>query len=380
MKPEDGLTPEKAARCRALAELSEKEYAAMMKFSQRMLAAGHGSDEAVDKFLERLARKKAKRKGGGLKDLMEGLGFPTELAEIIEENGLKGSPRIPGFNRRTEKQVLGLAQIVRDMHPITVRGALYRAVHAGIYPDTADKHYNQCGNILLKLRRNGELDYRMIVDSTRRRLKPSSWSGLSDYSESVAECYRKDLWQKQRDYIEIFVEKDAMAAVIQPVTDEYDIYLNIIRGSVSESFVWTVGQVWNQISKPIHAYYLGDHDPSGLQIEQDLHRRLSGFVDRGFNWQRLAITKDDFNDSNILGFPIKGDRNKKAWKTRNERYLIEHGDRCVEVDALSPDVIRERIRNTIESHINQSQWRKLRRVEELEQETVRKTLQQLGAA
>jgi hypothetical protein len=50
------------------------------------------------------------------------------------------------------------------------------------------------------------------VDGTRTRTKPSSWSGLEDYADSVAHCYRKNLWSQQEEYIEIFCEKDAMWA------------------------------------------------------------------------------------------------------------------------------------------------------------------------
>src|SRR3981081_2597222 len=141
------------------------------------------------------------------------------------------------FDRRTLWRVLGLAQILKTEQPITVRGAFYRAVSAGLFPDTADSHYSCCGRLILLMRRAGFIPYDYIVDSTRRRLKPSSWSGLADFAESVAHAYRKDLWSRQPDYLEIFVEKDAMAAVIEPVTEQFDIHLNIIRGQVSETFV-----------------------------------------------------------------------------------------------------------------------------------------------
>src|SRR5262245_46466976 len=158
--------------------------------------------------------------------------------------------------------------------PITLRGLFYRAVSAGVYPDTSQKHYEQCGRIVLKLRRKYVIPYEWIVDSTRRRLKPSSWSGLEDYAETVSAAYRRDLWARQDDYLEFFVEKDAMAGVIQPVTAEYDVHLNVIRGSVSETFAWNIANEWTEIDKPISAYYLGDHDPAGLAIEKNLRDKL----------------------------------------------------------------------------------------------------------
>ncbi len=210
-----------------------------------------------------------------------------------------------GFNRACLAAAFVLTQLALQLQPITVRGLMYRAQAAGLYPSTSQKFYEQTARIVLKLRRAGIISYSWIVDSTRRRLKPSSWSGLNDFAETATRSYRKDLWARQRDYVEVFTEKDAMAAVIEPITYEYDVHLNVIRGQVSETFVWNVAEAWNEIEKPICAYYLGDHDPSGLRIEASLKSKLYGFCNRMFYWNRLAVTPQDFADLDLLGFPVK---------------------------------------------------------------------------
>jgi hypothetical protein len=282
-----------------------------------------------------------------------------------------------GFNRATFAKAFVLFQLVADLGPITVRGAMYRGVHAGIYSGTGDDSYQNAQIIILKLRRAGILPYSKISDSTRRRLKPSSWSGLADFMETAKESYRKDLWAKQPDYIEFFVEKDAMAGVLEPATEEYDVVLNIVRGGCSETLLYNIAEQWNEIEKPIAAYYFGDHDPSGLLIEQDIRKRLAGFCKRPFTWHRLGVTTEQFTDPDILGFPIKRPpnptpRNMKAWHTRNDPYIARYGDRCVEVDALSPDVARQLVKDAIESHIDRREWDKLKQVEELEKESAAK--------
>jgi hypothetical protein len=59
----------------------------------------------------------------------------------------------------------------------------------------ADPYYESCGERVLKLRRLGILPYVWITDSTRRRLKPSSWSGLEDFDGFLngLECARTAL-------------------------------------------------------------------------------------------------------------------------------------------------------------------------------------------
>jgi hypothetical protein len=272
-----------------------------------------------------------------------------------------------GFNRTTLPAARFVAEVVANEQPMTVRGVFYRAVSAGIYPDTGEKHYRQCQQIVLKLRRRGFLQFQWIVDSTRRRLKPSSWSGLDDYAETVASCYRRDLWARQNDYLEVFVEKDAMAGVIEPVTQQFDIHLNVIRGQVSETFAWNIAAVWQQISKPIYAYYLGDHDPSGLEIESTLRRKLLEFTGREIRWKRLAVTKAQFKRKDILGFPVKRSGAPSRWRS----YIKAYGDRCVEVDALEPNEIRALVKTAIEGHIDEVEWRALQETERLEKESIR---------
>jgi hypothetical protein len=250
---------------------------------------------------------------------------------------------------------------------MTVRSALYRAVCAGIYPDTSDRHYRQCQRIILKLRRRDVIPFDWIVDSTRRRLKTSSWSGLEDYWETVAACYRRSLWARQDDYVEVFVEKDAMAGVIEPVTAEFDVHLNVIRGQVSETFAYNIAAEWRRIQKPIYAYYLGDHDPAGLEIEKILQGKLEKFSGRKISWARLAVTPSQFRRKTLLGFPVKA----TVSAARRKSYIASFGDRCVEVDALPPSEVRQLVRSAIESHIDQVEWRRLKEVERLEKQSIR---------
>jgi hypothetical protein len=273
-------------------------------------------------------------------------------------------------DRRTHLQEIGLVLICAEEEPLTVRRAFYRAVSAGLYPDTSDRFYDSCGKRILKLRRLGILPYAWITDSTRRRLKPSSWSGLEDYAETVANAYRKDLWQRQEHYVEIFVEKDAMCGVLEPITETYDVCLSPIRGNCSETAIYRTAEILRQIRKPIYCYYLGDHDPNGLNIEADFRRRLSGFLaddHKEVYWQRLAVTEEDFADPGYLGFPVKKKGKAGAWRP----YLTRYGDRCVEVDAIPSDEIRHRVESSILEHVDQYEWNFLKEQEERERELMR---------
>lgn len=304
----------------------------------------------------------------GSKRHLRAIGFECRLTEQTYRN-----ISVAGFNRATLPQVFVLAQVLLENQPISVRGAFYRAVSAGVYPNTDQKHYRQVCNIILKLRRAGIVPYSWVTDGTRQRYKPSSWSGLEDFADTVRDAYRKDFWAAQADYIEVIVEKDAMSGVLRPVANEYDISLNVIRGNSSETYVWDLAERLREIKKPIFIYYLGDHDPNGMDIERDIKKRLQGFMKRPVKWQRLAITDREFrNRSDLMGFPTRMAEKSKGWQTRCAEYIEKFGDKCVEIDALPPNEIRQRLKEAIESHINQARWQRLQTVEQLERDTIAK--------
>jgi hypothetical protein len=279
-----------------------------------------------------------------------------------------------GFNRATLPEAFVLYSLARYNQPITVRGLMYRGQAAGLFPDTSDKYYDQTGRVILKLRRARIIPFDWIVDSYRHRLKPSSWLGLSDFVETAVRAYRKDLWQAQIDHVEIIAEKDAMTGVIEPVTQEFGVPLFPIRGQNSETWVWNIAEAWNAIPKPIYVYYLGDYDPHGLGIEASLKTRLIGYCMRPFTWRRIAITPRDFANKSLMGFKVKRGEKKGAWQP----YLDKYGGRCVEVDALDPNIVRRRVRNAIERHINPREWTRLQKIEPAEREKLRKHLLKLS--
>jgi hypothetical protein len=290
------------------------------------------------------------------------IGWTSTYTDEFYENIIEA-----GFNRATVKQAFVLAQIVEELGPITVRGAFYRAVSAGIYPNTDKKHYGAAQRAILKLRRKNCVSWSKVVDGTRHRDRPSCWNGVSDFMETVQEAYRRDFWTRQPFHIELFSEKDAMSGILRPVTRKFQVYLNTIRGQVSETMVQEIGVDWSRIKKPIIVFYLGDHDPDGIGIEKCLKRKLESYCGRPVHqWRRLAIDSTDFADPGLKGFAVKKRGHSKKWQP----YLEQHGDRCLEVDALSPDVIRQRVEDAIKSKIDERAWQRMERVEEVERASI----------
>jgi hypothetical protein len=301
----------------------------------------------------------------------------------------------PVFRTKNRQLSARAIEILERERPMTLRQLFYRAISAGALQNS-QLEYKRLGSIMTRLREANNVPRTWIVDHVRATLKPSSWSGLGDFGETVRDAYRKDFWSSLNHHVEVFVEKDAIAGTIQPVTKEFDIALRVCRGYASVSFAGEIADEWQRIEKPIFAYYLGDFDPSGFDLERDLREKLARYSGRwcvqsdifdenrswaklttgpgytvdsdSFCWGRLAVQYADFHDHNLIPLPVKQ-------KDRRARAFIErHGDECAEVDALPPSELRSRVRQAIESHIDQERWKRLQKTEELEKETLERVM------
>lgn len=303
--------------------------------------------------------------------------------------------RVRSKNSTLMTQALAILEVER---PMTLRQLFYRLVSAGAFPN-APKEYKRLGGLMTRLREEGYVPRTWIVDHIRSTDKPGSWSGLADFGEVVRDAYRKNFWPTMPHHVEVFVEKDAIAGTIQPITREYDVSLHVVRGYSSVSFAGEIAAQWAEIKKPIFAYYLGDFDPSGFDIERDLYTKLERYSGRivfpmprvdaehtacGSKaseskmrnvtiWSRLAVEAEDFDLHDLVRLPAKQSDN------RTKGFVEQHGEHCAEVDAIAPTELRRRVREAIEQHVDQDGWERLKLVEELERKTLLENLAWLGS-
>lgn len=296
------------------------------------------------------------------------------LHEMSSMSDTKPTPSIDALFRAKNRQlaVCGI-DLLRDENPMTLRQLFYRLISAGRLANS-QKEYKRLGNVLKTLREERLVPRSWLVDHVRSTLKPSSWSGLADFADTVRGAYRKNFWASLPAHVEVLVEKDAVAGTIQPVTEEFDVSLRVCRGYASVSFAGEIADLWRRIRKPIYAYYLGDFDPSGFDIERDLSEKLHNYSQRQFHWHRLGVREEDFSSHGLIRLPVKT-KDKRA-----KGFLNVYGNRCAEIDALPPTELRNRVREAILSHVDHAAWERLQNIERLEQESINAALLNLGAA
>jgi len=102
--------------------------------------------------------------------------------------------------------------------------------------------------------------------------------------------------------------------------------------------------------KDVTILYLGDYDPSGMDITRDLENRLLRYG-ANVTVERLALSREQIEKYNLPPMPAKGSDPRYA------KFVADTGGAdAVELDALEPPVLQQIIRDGINDHIDFDLW------------------------
>lgn len=167
--------------------------------------------------------------------------------------------------RRTRAQVdtikAGLVEILAAEHPMSVRQLFYAAEVRGLIEKTEADYKQTVCRLTLELRRDGTIPYEWITDGTRWVRRPDTSGDMKEALEEMARYYRRSLWVDAPARVEVWLEKEALAGVVYPTTDLYDVPLMVCRGFASASYLYTTAQDIRQAGRPTYIYHFGDLDP-----------------------------------------------------------------------------------------------------------------------
>jgi len=224
---------------------------------------------------------------------------------------------------------------------LTLRQLYYQFVSRDLIPNT-ERSYKNLGNAISDGRLAGLIDWDAIEDRVRVPRVCSQWDNVEALVQSALYAYRLPRWHNQENYVELWVEKDALAGVLQPIASEYHVTLMVNRGYSSQSAMYEAARRFmeNGDGKSCHLIYLGDHDPSGEDMVRDVRDRLKMFGAE-VTVEKLALTMAQVQEHNPPPNPAK------MTDSRATAYVERHGSSSWEVDALPPDVLADLIRRAI---------------------------------
>ena len=279
--------------------------------------------------------------------------------------------------QKASKIELGKAnEIIDDFdkmgHKLTVRQLFYQMVGKAII-DNNYPAYRRISTLLKNGRMSGLVDWEIIEDRLRKPQIPCCDVGIAEALKFAARTYRLDRMEGQQNYIEVWVEKDALSGILSKITREYHVSLMVNRGfssttAMHEAYARFAAQI--EKGQDCVILYIGDHDPSGLCMSEDIQTRLKGFGLNNIEVRRIALNMDQVQKYNLPENKLKKDDKGEPTDPRGIAYKNKFGDKSWEVDALSPLVLEQLVRYEIESIINIDQYSAMLAREKEEKATI----------
>lgn len=261
-------------------------------------------------------------------------------------------PKIKYKDIRFQSKSLELIELVncvvdeysKQGYDLTLRQVYYQLVARG-YISNNERSYKNTGNLINDGRLAGLIDWNSITDRTRNLRKNGHWETPADVIKSAKYSYLLNKWEGQPNYIEVWVEKDALVDVIGQVCEPLDVPFFSCRGYTSQSEIWMAAQRFRNQRKRGQRIiiHLGDHDPSGIDMTRDIQDRLDLFG-ADVHVKRVALTMEQINMYKPPPNPAK------ISDSRASKYIEEYGDESWELDALEPRVITTLIQNEVTAY------------------------------
>ena len=248
---------------------------------------------------------------------------------------------------------------------VTLRQLYYQLVTKNIVKNQKNM-YQKVGKLVKEGRMCGWIDWDVIEDRIRKPIMPSQWDNIHQLVESAAHSYRKDRHEGQRNYVEVWTEKDALSNIFAPITADYHVHLIVSRGYNSTTAMYDSSIRFKEAKesgKNCYILYLGDHDPSGMDMIRDIDQRIQEF---GFsiNVKPISLTMEQVRNYNLPP------NFAKLSDTRAKKYIEKFGKSSWELDALEPTVLHNLLRENIENLIDMEKYNRIVAQEESDKKRI----------
>jgi hypothetical protein len=249
----------------------------------------------------------------------------------------------------------GILNEYRSMgYRLSLRQLYYQLVSRDFIENSV-KSYKRIGNLVSDARLAGLLDWNMIEDRGRETVIPTAWESPAQIVRAAAQQFRVDRWEGQPCHVEVMVEKDALSGILEPVCRDLHVRFTANKGYSSSSAMYEAGKrIADAIFKQnrfVHIFYLGDHDPSGIDMTRDIRERLALFSESTrVEVHRLALNWDQVETWQPPENPAK------ETDSRYQAYADEFGESSWELDAVEPRTLADLVRDGIDDLIDRDQW------------------------
>lgn len=325
------------------------------------------------------------------------------------------------LNRANKDRLDIINGIVREYqaggYVLTLRQLYYQLVSRDVIPNKQSE-YSKLSTLLKEGRMAGIVDWEAIEDRLRIPFTPASWDTPAEMMDTVVKQFKMPRMDGQENYLEVWVEKDALSGVLKRVTSQYHVPILVNRGYSSASAMFDSYNRFRtalENGQNVVLLYLGDFDPSGVDMIRDVYDRplemlmakadefmqeawdkcieSEGSVAHAKSYLQEEMENEDFYESlweedeydeerkvfNVYKalvrkmftvVPIALTREQittynpppnpaKRTDPRSKDFIKKHGGQSWEVDALRPDVLNTLLRTAIEDRIDIDMYKEI---------------------
>jgi hypothetical protein len=218
--------------------------------------------------------------------------------------------------------------------------------------------YTQLSRFIVEARKDGRIPWDAIADNTRYTIGDYHFTSPEDhvdlgtrYLANAPKHYPNSIyrWHKQPHYVEVWIEKDAMSSVFRSYLEPLHVSIVINKGYSSWTALYKNCQRLLDIrhkdpSTQIHILYFGDYDPSGNDMENQMHEAFNYFGLEGpdslfgdIDFRRVAVTMEQIDQLDLPHVPEdQKTRDKLENDSRTKKSMEDNFGElyAVELDAL----------------------------------------------
>ena len=268
--------------------------------------------------------------------------------------------------RRTAAQIAELesriVEILATDHPQSVRHVFYRLVDdptLTVPVPKTEQGYKVVGARLVAMRKAGAVPYGWVSDSSRMGYHVTTFENPGDLLAYSIGLYRTNEWRAAARHVEVWTESRSIAGVIRSTCRELGVSLYPAGGFSSDTFIYEAAQEIRRIGKPATLLYVGDHDPAGVLIDQDILKKMRRHLgEQSVELRRIAIT-----DGQVAEYQLPTKPRKAGERRRLD--ILE----TVEAEALPARILRRLVADAVDEYLDPEVRRRARLSERAQRDT-----------
>jgi hypothetical protein len=269
---------------------------------------------------------------------------------------------LTNWKKITEAVREELRSFAEEGYKPTLRAMFYRLYSRELIPNTKVT-YGSLIRETVAARWDGRLPMDCFADNSREAIGDFDeryWTpqelisarirNLTDTERDYTDYIPR--WHDQRNYVEVWIEKDAMAGTFESILDGMEVRIVPMKGFASMTFLHeTVKRLshFQANGKAVRILYYGDFDPSGDYMDTDLDNRMRrmqlDLEDNDGGFERIAVTPEQIEEHDLPYDPDKETSDKMEGDVRTNGFLEKYGKLyAVELDALPakiPDFFKQ---------------------------------------